>query len=220
MNLEAKNIEESSFPTLVAAHGCGSVIVELAAAHCGFVMQNKYYKWEEIAGQNNPVKEVNSLGQVPTLILPSGTVITESGAILTYINDICSGDLFLKNTDTSKHASCLRWFFTITSAIYPTFTFSDFPDRFVFNKEEQKSLTQAAIDRRCQLYKDMNEFDAEGPHFFGQQMSVVDFYLAAMVFWRPGFAWFKEHCPRLWANASEIHRDERFAPILRANELI
>jgi GST-like protein len=220
MSIVTAEIRESSFPTLVAARGSGSVIVELAAAYCGFVMQNKYYKWEDVAGQNNPVKEVNPLGQVPTLVLPSGTVITESGAIISYINEICGSDLFLKNADAQIHASCLRWFFVITSAIYPTFTFSDFPDRFVFNKEEQKNLTQAAIDRRCQLYKAMDEFDAEGPHFFGQHLSVVDFYLAVMVFWRPGFTWFKEHCPRLWAIASEIHRDERFAPTLRANELL
>jgi GST-like protein len=210
---------KQNIPILIASKNSGSTIMELVGTYCGFNYQPKYFNWEDIAGAKNPVKKINPMGQVPALILSDKTCITESGAIATYINEETEGDLFLKQRSPKLHPHCLRYFFILTSNVYPTFSYSDFPQRFVKAKTAQQELTAAAIARRCELYKILELDCSKGPHFFGKPLSIIDLYLAPMVFWRPRVEWFKKNCPKLWKIATAIHAEPRYAKILGNNEL-
>lgn len=46
---------------------------------------------------------------------------------------------------------------------------------------------------------------AAGPWFLGKSFSALDLYVAVMCNWRPGRAWFRQHCPRLYAIAERVN---------------
>src|SRR5215216_801401 len=75
-------------PLLLGCKGCGNAIVE-----CAFALSGIAYDYEEVDySDGSPTRprllEVNPLGQVPTLVLPDGRVMTESLAMLHYVNDV------------------------------------------------------------------------------------------------------------------------------------
>ena len=78
-------------PLLIGSKGCGNAIVESALHFAGVP-----YDYEEVDyGADSPTRarllSVNPLGQVPVLVLPDGTVVTESLAMLHYIDDLAPG---------------------------------------------------------------------------------------------------------------------------------
>jgi glutathione S-transferase len=74
-------------PLLLGSQGCGNVIVE-----CAFALAGIGHDYEEVDySDDSPTRprllQVNPLGQVPTLVLPDGEVMTESLAMLHWIQD-------------------------------------------------------------------------------------------------------------------------------------
>ncbi|MGZ5072620.1 MAG: adenosylhomocysteinase, partial [Usitatibacter sp.] len=75
-------------PLLIGCKGCGNVIVESALAAAGIP-----YDYEEVDyAADSPTRArllcVNPLGQVPAMVLHDGTVLTESLAMLHYVDDL------------------------------------------------------------------------------------------------------------------------------------
>src|SRR5262245_45539577 len=72
--------------TLLALEGWGSAIAEAALAVAGVD-----YQIEKVdprgEGQDRLLK-LNPLGQLPTLVLPDGRVMTESAAIVLYLSEL------------------------------------------------------------------------------------------------------------------------------------
>ncbi len=56
-----------------------------------------------------------------------------------------------------------------------------------------------------------------GRWFLGERFSALDVYVGIMTHWRPGRAWFAEHCPRLHAIAEAVDRLPALAPVWAAN---
>jgi glutathione S-transferase len=96
------------------------MLVEAAFAKAALPLAIVDVPWEETGWESGPLKALNPLGQVPTLVLPDGAVMTESAAILLHLTEIAPhADLAPAPGDPSR-PHFLRWLQFLVGAIYPT----------------------------------------------------------------------------------------------------
>jgi GST-like protein len=201
---------------LLACKGCGSVIVESAFALAGIPLDIEEVDYSEGSPTRERLLEVNPLGQVPALILPDGTVMTESLAILHYVNDLePSVDLVPPPGDATRKAF-YRWSVFIVAAVYPTFTYGDDPKKWATDEAAAKKLRDATDEHRKTLWRWL-EGVAQGPWFLGERRSALDLYVMTMTRWRPGVLWFAKNTPQLVAIAKRTAELPQLAPIVARN---
>lgn len=200
--------------TLFALEGWGSTIAEAALATAGVD-----YQIETVdprgEGQDRLLK-LNPLGQLPTLILPDGRVMTESAAIVLYLSELSPEAGLAPPPGDPTRPDFLRWLVFLVAAIYPTFAVGDVPERWIAGETNQKALTKGAIEQRCRNWL-VIEDAAKGPWFLGDRFSALDIYMGAMTQWRPGRAWFEKNCPKVHAIAHKADAHPRLAKVFKRN---
>src|SRR5438270_1350972 len=139
---------------LLACQGCGSAIVEAAFALASVPLEVEMVDYTEGSPTRARLLAVNPLGQVPALVLPDAAVMTESLAMLHYVNDLePSVDLIPPPGDPARKAF-YRWAVFIVAALYPTWTYGDDPKKWVAGNEEAGQLLRASTDEhRKTLWK-------------------------------------------------------------------
>ena len=199
--------------------GWGSAIVELQLAFYGL-------PYALITAGNvhqDPVARaalgrVNPLIQVPTMVMDNGEVMTESAAMTLLLADIAKSDALVPRARTKDRAAFFRWLVFPVASIYPSFVYSDAPERFVpGNRGETYQLN--VIEHRKSMWKVMEaECTKRGGRFFlGKRMTAIDFFLACMVHWRPREDWFKAETPHLWQAAETVWALPQVAEAYRRN---
>jgi len=201
-------------PLLIGCKGCGSAIVEFAFAVAGL----PYDREEVDYAPDSPTRErllaVNPLGQVPALVLPHGRVLTETLAMLHYVNDRApKAGLIPAPIDPAREVF-YRWAVFLVAAVYPTFTYGDDPGKWVADAAGAKQLRESTDRHREALWRQV-EAEASAPWFLGSRMSAIDLYLAAMTRWRPGAKWFAENAPKLSAIAARAGDLAALAPVVK-----
>ncbi|MBP6013270.1 MAG: glutathione S-transferase family protein [Alphaproteobacteria bacterium] len=184
---------------LYATNGCGSMIVEIAFGLAKVPFEIVDVPWSDTGWKSKALKKLNPLGQVPTLLLPDGTVMTESAAILFHLADTVPGFELIPPAGHPSRAEFLRWQLFLVSAVYPTFTYGDVTERWVgepYKVGAGKLLRESTHGHRQDLWKFV-EKQIEGPWFLGETFSALDIYTWAMTLWRPGRDWFRAECPKL-----------------------
>jgi GST-like protein len=199
---------------LLGCKGCGNAIVESALALAGLP-----YEYEEVdysAGSPTRARllEVNPLGQVPALVLPDGEVMTESLAMLHYVNDAAPKAGLIPAKGDARRYTFYRWAVFLIAAVYPTFTYGDEPAKWVEDTQGSKQLRESTNRHREALWRQLEEA-AQGPWFLGERMSALDLYVAVMTHWRPGRKWFAANTPKLIAIAEKVAGLPAVAPVLK-----
>ena len=73
---------------LYAAKGCGSALAEIALDWAGVRYDTEWMTFEQVgARSHDALLAANPLHQVPTLVLDEGTVLTESAAIVLWLDE-------------------------------------------------------------------------------------------------------------------------------------
>jgi GST-like protein len=157
---------------------------------------------------------VNPLVQVPTVILPDGSVMTESAAIILYIDGLVPELGLVPGVGDPLRRELLRWLMFLVAAVYPTFTYGDEPAKWV--GDAGGSLRASTDEHRKSLWR-LVEGAVRAPWFLGDTPSALDIYVAVMTRWRPRREWFAEHCPRLHRIATAVDADERLKSVWAAN---
>lgn len=188
-------------PLLLGSAGCGSIIVE-----CGLNLAGIAYDYEEVDYSDDSATrprllEVNPLGQVPALVLPDGKVLTESLAMLHWIQDQAATAPLIPPRGDPGREDFYRWAVFLVAAVYPTFTYGDDAKKWVAGNETAgKALRESTNLHRQKLLSQL-ESVCSAPHFLGERFSAIDLYLAAMSYWRPGRKWWEPEVPKLLAAA-------------------
>ncbi len=78
---------------------------------------------------------MNPLAQVPALVLPDKRVMTESLAILHYVDDRAPGAKLIPPKGDPSREAFYRWAVFIVAALYPTFAYGDDPKKWVPDEE-------------------------------------------------------------------------------------
>lgn len=193
------------------------MLVEAAFAKAGLPLDIVDIDWDDTGWESGPLKALNPLGQVPTLVLPYGSVMTESAAILLYLTEIAPDARLAPTPGDPSRPHFLRWLQFLVGAVYPTFTYGDRPERWLSGKEDAgEALTAANIEHREAMYRHM-EAHAGAPYFLGARMSLIDLYLWAMNHWRPRQAWFAAETPKLHAIAEAMRKEPWIAAVAKRN---
>jgi GST-like protein len=202
---------------LYARAGWGSVLVEAQLAWYGLE-----YRLEAVGDlfkepqARDQLVSANPISQIPTLILPDGTVMTESAAITLLLADITTRDDLVPGAAAPERARFLRWLIFMVTNIYPTFTYADDPARFV-DGEVGRSTLRAHVDAYAQRLWGILEAKAAGPWFLGDRFSAIDIFIATMTQWRPLRPWFGAHTPKLAAIAANTDALPELASVWERN---
>jgi GST-like protein len=203
-------------PLLIGCKGCGNAIVESALAAAGIP-----YDYEEVDySADSPTRarllSVNPLGQVPAMVLHDGKVLTESLAMLHYIDDLAPEARLIPPRGDVLRPAFYRWAAFIVAAVYPTFTYGDDTSKWVANEEGARQLRESTNRHRENLWRQL-ESEAKGPWFLGERMTALDLYIAPMTYWRPGRKWFAANAPKLLAIAEKASATAGVADVMRKN---
>ena len=196
---------------VIGTKGCGSVLAEAA-----LILAGVSYTREEV-DYEHPTPEflaLNPLGQVPTIVMDDGSIMTETAAFAIWLDGEHPRAHLLPPIGNPLRAQALRWLIYLVAAVYPTFTYGDQPSKWVGDAGEALRVSSNAHRERCwqQL-----ESAAKGPWFLGDRVSMLDVYIAVMTHWRPRREWFAANAPKLHTIAVALDTDPRLRPLWDAN---
>lgn len=177
--------------------GCGSAVVEALLELAGVDYVRHHFAWEDRDGWDR-LRRVNPLGQVPTLVLDDGTVMTESAGIALWIAGEHPRARLLPDAPAAR-ALANRWMVSFATNVYAPIIIGDFPERWVDGDDARTDLKAKALQRLGDAWRAFEGAVSPAPYVLGDRMSVVDVYLAMLSRWRPGRAWLDQHCPATMA---------------------
>ena len=184
--------------TLYGAAGSGSVPVEAAMTLIGLDYRViEAVTWEGKA-ERDKVAVANPMRQVPTLITPDGETITESAAILIWLADAHPKARLGPSIDDPRRAQFLRWMTFIPASIYSMFWVRDEPSRLVGDDAAaQEQIRQRTAERIAECWRVMDRQITPGRFLLGDDLSVLDLYVAVVSRWTPRRARFTIEAPRM-----------------------
>ncbi|MEL6761394.1 MAG: glutathione S-transferase family protein [Myxococcota bacterium] len=206
-----------STPVLYGRQGWGSVLIEAQ-----LIWYEIDYEFREVgdlfedASARRSLEKINPVAQVPTLILPDGTAMTESAAITLWLAEQTDREDLVPEVGNPDRASFLRWLVFIVANIYPTYTYADDPSRFVPDAPAREGFKQQVVEYAKRMYRVLDEA-AVGPWFLGERFSAIDIFVCALSHWRPGPAWFERETPTLISIATATKAQPRLAKIWAQN---
>ncbi|MFK0297914.1 glutathione S-transferase family protein [Brevundimonas sp. NPDC090276] len=199
--------------TIYGAAGSGSVPVEAAMTLIGLDYRViEAVTWEGEA-ERDKVAVANPMRQIPALITPAGETITESAAILIWLADAYPQARLGPRLDDPRRAQFLRWMTFIPAAIYSMFWVRDVPSRLVGeDAAAQEELKRRTAERIAECWRVMDSQITPGRFLLGDELSVLDLYVAVASRWTPRRQRFYAEAPRM----AEVMRRVDDLPELQA----
>jgi GST-like protein len=206
--------------TLYCGRGGGSLIVEAAFAFAGIPLEFIDLSWDEIRSDNSSLRAINPLAQVPTLLMPDGSVMTESAAMILHLADLNAEANLVPSPQHVQRSRFLRWLIFLVSAVYPTFTYGDASKRWLAGDEKAAGILRKSTDEHREMLWRYVEGQIEGPWFLDETWSALDLYLWPMTYWGPGRMWFRVQCPKLHRIGITMHDHPVCRQVLARNGLL
>ncbi len=194
---------------LIGFPGTGSAIGEAFLSLGKISYESENIDYDREGAEKERLLAVNPLGELPTLILPDGEVLTETLAIATFVQTSRPEVALIPSSGGTRF---WRWVMFINTAIYPTFTYGDEPRQWVQSEDGARELRASTDEWRKELWRQV-EAAVEGPFFMGEHLCAIDVYLAVMIHWRPRSDWFRQACPKIFAIACAVARHPQLVPI-------
>ena len=196
--------------TLYNRPGSGGFVVEAALA----LAEAPFDLVELDSKRGTPLPEsfraTNPWGQLPVLILPDGSVMTETSAILVHLALAFPEKRLAPPPGTPAHGAFLRWTVFANINLYEAVLRRGYPFRFTDDTEGHDAVRTAAIRRMGEALT-LIDAHVEGPFLLGEEMTVADIYLAMFRFWYRG----DTETPRLARIGEAVRRHPVIGPIWR-----
>jgi glutathione S-transferase len=126
---------------------------------------------------------LNPLGQVPVLVLPDGTVITESAAIVMHVAMLSKTAKLAPEPGTPEHARYLQCMLFLAANVYMTDLCWFYPHRLSVDPSDAPGIkAQSGIDQR-RNWAMLENIAASDNALLPSGFSAADVYLAMLVSW-------------------------------------
>ena len=143
------------------------------------------------------LETVNPLAQLPTLVMPDGTVMSESAAITLLLADVTGKDSLVPRPGATERGDV-----PALAGVHRRQHLSDLhlcrrcPARFV-EVETPRAIPFVATRRRLRAapVAPAREARPAQPWFLGERFSALDIYLDVMTRWGPKRPWFETETP-------------------------
>lgn len=171
--------------TLYCRNGAGSQAVEALLAVCGA-------DYKTVVLDRNPdgsfpdwFHRINPKAEVPALILPDDSVMTESAAMLIHIADSFPDKGYSPRQNSPKRAQFLRWMIYLATTVYMSDLRHFYPQRYTAKPAEADGIKAMAAEM---MRKELAIYAAalgDGPFILGNGLSAADIYAAMLITWAP-----------------------------------
>ena len=202
--------------TLFGSPGSGSAAVEMAlrAAEVDYELV-RASSWEPKSALKR-LLEVNPLGQIPTLLLLDGTVLTESAAILISLGLQYPAAKLFPNSEGAR-ALAIRGLVFIAANCYASVSVSDYPARWTISRSSQarEQVRQAArrqLHRSWEVFADSFGSDAV---LSAEEPGALAFLAVVVSQWSGSRAHLREFRPDFFESVTRIASHPRVDGVLR-----
>lgn len=158
---------------------------------------------------------VNPLGQIPALVLPDGTLMTESAACALYLAEVHPDCGLLPAVGSRERAVVLRWLVYGSAQLYETHLREFFAERYTDDPAGVEAVRQSERKRFDRLLALVEAALQPGPFLLGERPSLADVYLAMLVGWHSDPARFFAGSPRIADVVERVRRRPKLAPLWR-----
>lgn len=206
-------LSQASDYILYGAASSGSVAVEATLTLLGIpfrVVEGP--TWASEAARDR-VGEQNAMRQIPTLTLPDGAMLTESGAILTHLADSHPESRLSPGLHHPSRGQFLRWMFFVSSAIYSLHWIKPDVTRIGAPPNARDSVVHAVHERIAFCWRTMDSQLHPAPYLLGNNLSVLDLYVAVVSRFGPWRERFAIEAPRMRWMVKLVDEDPRLAAL-------
>ncbi|OGT84120.1 MAG: hypothetical protein A3H91_14850 [Gammaproteobacteria bacterium RIFCSPLOWO2_02_FULL_61_13] len=203
--------------TLYGRKGSGSFAVEAILAETG-----QEYKFIDAkpGADGKPhagLLKLNPLGQVPTMVLPDKSAMTESAAIMIYLGDRHSKGGLAPARKAKDRAAYLRWMTFLSANIYPSDLRLYYSERYSTDPNAADGIKAAAVAALDREWAILAKALGKGPWLLGRKFSGADIYAAMLSIWNPDLPAFYAKYPNVKALCDRVKARKKIGPIWEAN---
>ena len=201
---------------LYGSRGSGSAAVEVALRVCGLPYQQiRASTWEPDSAIDE-LGRINPMRQVPTLVLPDGSVMSESAAILIHLGLLVPHSKLLPDS-ASARAQAIRGLVFVAANCYAAIGINDYPERWTTagTKPALERVRQGArrqLHRNWEIFADTFRAD---PYLSGDAPGALDFLAAVVTRWAGTRAHLAQSRPGFMDVMRAVDVHESAAPVFR-----
>ncbi len=163
--------------------GSGSLAVQMALEELALPYQRIWVG--SSAADVARFQATNPTGKVPALMLPDGTVMFESAAMLIHLALVAPKSALAPAPGSVEHAAFLQWMVFLSANVYEAVLRVYYSARYSTRGEED---VDAIRDQGTADYLSSLGLIGQrlGPYVLGGSFSLADLYLYMLVSWHPG----------------------------------
>jgi len=200
--------------TLYGYKGSGSAAIECALEVTGTTYGIVSAASWDTSSSVDALTRANPLCQVPTLVTPDGTVLSESAAILIHLG-LQFPETSLLPRSPERRATAIRGLVFIAANCYSAISVIDFPERWLAEpsdgvKENLKAGSKARLHANWEAFADSLP---PGPYLCDDRPGALDLLAAVVSRWSGAREHLARTRPALVEAFQRIDRDERFRVI-------
>jgi len=202
--------------TLYGTQGSGSAAAEAGLTLAGLPFREvRASQWEPDSAQAELLQH-NPLGQIPTLLLPGGGVLTESAAILIHLG-LAHPASGLLPSDEGARAQAIRGLVYIAANCYSAISIIDYPERWCADPDEATNARIRA-GARARLHHHWGLFAEQfpaTPFLSGASLGALDLLAAVVSRWSGARAFLREQRPAFFATLQNIDTHPAVAAVFQ-----
>jgi glutathione S-transferase len=171
--------------TLYSHDGSGGFAVEAALVKAGAA--HRVITVDTAKGEQNQPEfvAINPMRQVPVLVLPDGTTMTESAAIVVHLAAAFPDQALAPKPATPAHARFLRWMFFMAANLYEGDLRYFYAERYTTDPAGIEGVKGAGAAHMKKSFAVVEDALAPGPFLCGPALTMADVYLAMLMAWSP-----------------------------------
>jgi glutathione S-transferase len=173
---------------LYARNTAGSMAPEALLAVCGADYEVTVVERQADGSFPPAFHKINPKAEVPTLVLPDGSIMTESAAMMIHLAEMHPKAGMSPAVGTPERARFLRWQVFLAAQVYQSDLRLFYPERFTMNPSEAAGIKARAEEMMMKEFAIYAEALGQGPFLLGERMSAVDIYGAMLCSWAPDVA--------------------------------
>ena len=169
---------------LYARNGAGSVAVEALLAACGADYEVVVLDRKPDGSFDDFFIAINPKAEVPTLVLPDGSVMTESAAMMIHISEQFPKAGLAPLPGEAGRAQFLRWQVYLAAALYGSDLRLFYPQRFTTDPKGAEGVKARAEEMMAHEFAIYSQALGDRTFLLGK-LSAVDIYAAMLCTWAP-----------------------------------
>jgi glutathione S-transferase len=182
--------------------GSGSLAVQVALEEAGAAYERIWVGHE--AAEVARFRGINPTGRVPALVLPDGSVMFESAAMLIHVALAHPAAALAPSAGSAGHAKFLQWMVFLSANVYEAALRMYYSARYSARGEAD---AEAIREQGTEDFRGHLALISQGlaPYVLGSEYSIADTYLYMLASWHPGEkSELYSRAPQLQAHSRQI----------------